>query len=379
MQCRFVHPEQVENGFLEREGICALILPYTLAMSDDEIRAVESFVRRGGLLIADYLPAAMDWHCRPREGGGLDRLLGIQSRGITADFLDGKAVLGRAASPARKDSEILSCLGTAGVRVATGRAAGTFVAANRGNGAGQWPAIVVNRAGKGRTLYLNFLYDYRCDYTDPAAQPLDRTLRALLKETLAEVGIRAPLAVTADGKEQSYLEVVPCHRDKADCFFILQDYLFPQGQADYHKERVRVVFPKRGYVYDMRRGKFLGLSQSVEVRLSPGDATALCLLPYEVEAVKVTGTVRARVGTTPKFEIALTASQGAPGNHVVRVEVVAPEGKRLSWYTKNLSAPGGRAVFVLPLAVNDREGIWTITARDVLTGKTGEARLLVYR
>ena len=56
----------------------ALILPACLCLSDAEAQAIEAFCRRGGTVIADYLPGVWDQHGRGRAGGGvLDSLFGV--------------------------------------------------------------------------------------------------------------------------------------------------------------------------------------------------------------------------------------------------------------------------------------------------------------
>jgi hypothetical protein len=56
-----------------------LILPACLCLSDAEARAIEAFCRRGGTVVADYLPGVWDQHGRGRaDGGALDRLFGAR-------------------------------------------------------------------------------------------------------------------------------------------------------------------------------------------------------------------------------------------------------------------------------------------------------------
>lgn len=56
-----------------------LILPACLCLSDAEASAIASFCRRGGTVVADYLPGVWDQHGRGRAtGGALDRLFGVR-------------------------------------------------------------------------------------------------------------------------------------------------------------------------------------------------------------------------------------------------------------------------------------------------------------
>ena len=75
------------------QNIRVLILPACLCLSDAEAHAIEQFCRRGGTVIADYMPGLWDQHGRGRSAGGvLDPLFGIQhSPALTsADVFGGK-------------------------------------------------------------------------------------------------------------------------------------------------------------------------------------------------------------------------------------------------------------------------------------------------
>ncbi|MCS7224665.1 MAG: beta-galactosidase [Armatimonadetes bacterium] len=63
----FVDARQLEKGWLKQTKVKALLLPMALAMSDEEVRAVQDFVVSGGKVIADVLPAIFDEKLRPRD------------------------------------------------------------------------------------------------------------------------------------------------------------------------------------------------------------------------------------------------------------------------------------------------------------------------
>ena len=61
------------------ETVRVLVLPAVLCLSEGEARAIEAFCRRGGTVIADYLPGLFDPHGRGRkDGGALDGLFGVR-------------------------------------------------------------------------------------------------------------------------------------------------------------------------------------------------------------------------------------------------------------------------------------------------------------
>jgi hypothetical protein len=65
VQFRFLASPQIEQGELERYRV--LILPYSIAISDREARAIERFLDRGGIVIGDEQMGRMDERCRWRK------------------------------------------------------------------------------------------------------------------------------------------------------------------------------------------------------------------------------------------------------------------------------------------------------------------------
>ncbi len=73
--------------------IRVLILPACLCLSDAEANVIEQFCRRGGTVIADYMPGLWDQHGHGRAAGGiLDRLFGLKHSPAlsAADVFGGK-------------------------------------------------------------------------------------------------------------------------------------------------------------------------------------------------------------------------------------------------------------------------------------------------
>lgn len=81
----------IQNGVPPEYRV--LILPACLCLSDAEARQIEAFCRRGGTVIADYLPGVWDQHGRGRAAGGaLDSLFGVRHAPAmtSADVFGGK-------------------------------------------------------------------------------------------------------------------------------------------------------------------------------------------------------------------------------------------------------------------------------------------------
>jgi hypothetical protein len=61
----------------------------------------------------------------------------------------------------------------------------------------------------------------------------------------------------------------------------------------------------------------------------------------------------------------------------VHLDVIDPEGSSVAHYSGNLLVAGAVAAKLVPLAFNDKPGIWRLRARDLLSGDTATAELLV--
>ena len=170
---------------------------------------------------------------------------------------------------------------------------------------------------------------------------------------------------------------------------------FTDGVSDVHmvirmlgrssdKEEETFVLPRRGHVYDVRTGKYLGETDRVTAKVPYGDAAVWSVLPEKPKGVVISGlpsTVAAGADLQLTFNI--QTSQTSPNlpnlpnlpNSVIHVEVVAPDGSCRHHMKRNLLAKGGVAKLVFPTAFNDKKGRWTVRATDVLTGLSAKQTL----
>ncbi len=114
-----------------------------------------------------------------------------------------------------------------------------------------------------------------------------------------------------------------------------------------------------------------------DVAPGPGEGKVYLLLDRPIEAVAVTATPRSRLGGRVQVEVAVRDSLGPVGAVVpVRLDVLDPEGRQAEfsgWY----GARDGRLSVRLDLAANDRPGRWTVRARELASGRTGESTFTV--
>ena len=62
---------------------------------------------------------------------------------------------------------------------------------------------------------------------------------------------------------------------------------------------------------------------------------------------------------------------------VVHLDAFDPSGNKVGYYSGNLLVTQSGASKLLPFAFNDRPGVWTILAKDLLSGATEVAKLQV--
>src|SRR5262249_26699788 len=66
-QPRWITPEALSSGELTRDGTRILVLPHSIALSNEEVAAVRGFAEAGGLILADLPPGERDALGRPRN------------------------------------------------------------------------------------------------------------------------------------------------------------------------------------------------------------------------------------------------------------------------------------------------------------------------
>lgn len=141
-----------------------LILPQVMCLSRAEAEAMETFVRRGGVLVADALPGVFDEHGKARARGVLDKLFGVR-RNLDAGLLAGRGCLGavdaeRHAEPLLRRLECLDKSPRHGVLAMAERelASANGAAGKTVDGA---EAVICRRVGQGQVWYLNLApHDY---------------------------------------------------------------------------------------------------------------------------------------------------------------------------------------------------------------------------
>ena len=380
LQFDFVSSEQVEQGGLTSGKYKVLILPLSLALSEEELKSIEAFARGGGTVIADAGAGVTDEHCAWRADGSLEKLFGVKSASAPGarKLKDSgeKLTLTDAGAAFGIRAEDLAGLNAAepGLKAAGGEALAR---------AGDADAVIVRRVGSGRTIYLNALLDryakLRAEKSGGDAQ------RALVNALLERAGVRPAIeALSADGRRLTHALVARYKFGESEVLTVVTDNVALEGVVGrdgvtvYNdaglgrvaRQEMTVRLPRKAYVTDVRTGKRFGFTDAVRTSVVVGDALVLGLSPAE-GSVTLSGPPSAALGAHVRFGINVAAA----GRHLVRCHFFAPDGSMLEAYAKNVVAEDGRAAVVLPSALNDPAGVYTLRVTDVVTGATAEAKL----
>jgi Beta-galactosidase trimerisation domain/Beta-galactosidase len=379
LQFDFVSSEQLERGRLSSGKYRVLILPMSVALSAEESKAVEEFVRGGGVVIADAATGMMDEHCAWRGSGALNELFGITSADST------KRTLGGGASLEVTDEGTRWGLDAAGLVGVTSAENGVHASAtsNALARAGDSDAVIARQVGKGQTFYLNALFDrypkLRGEKSGGAGY------RALLGALLERAGVRPSAEVLSpDGRRLTHAQVARYSFGDSEVLAVVTDNVALEGATgrdgvtvyndaglgQVARQEITVRLPRKVHVTDVRTGKRLGLTDTVHTSVVVGDALVLGLSPSE-DAIKLSGPATAALGEHVRFTIDSEPS----GRRLVRCHFFAPGGSVLDAYAKNVLVEGARATVVLPSALNDPAGVYTLRVTDVVSGATAEMKV----
>ena len=278
LQPHWLSPELLANGALEARGIRMLVLPHVLALSDREATAIERFVQRGGVVVADVAPGEFDGHGRQRARPALASL-GGKIRLTEALRRDDAPVV--PILDALRDARVVPMFSVE-------TADGTVLR-----------DVDVRQFRNGRVTIVGLLRD--------------------LPEK-GELGVSQP------------------------AFLRLRQ---PVWRTD-----LRAAVPAE------QAARF-------SIQLDPAQPTVLALSPGKLPKPVLIGPRKARLGDVVPFRLRLSGPSPA-AVHVLHLEARDPTGQIVAAYSANIALRGGKGRWQLNLALNDKPGTWTITARDGL-------------
>jgi hypothetical protein len=274
LQYDFLSSQQIVEGKLGELGYKVLVLPESLAMSEEEAAQIKTFVRNGGTAIADFLPGVFDEHCKRRKAGVLDGFFGV-SRPAKGMIQQPETSVGIGFM---KDKQKVP-LGPAelSLRLVTGKPAAIVTTSLFEKAVADNVPVVIERGiDKGKTFYLNL---------SPIDYPKDRLLgkgaelREIVGDILSRSGVKPAVKVTGDREAPVGCEVITYQGDGRRYLAIIRnpeyevsslgEIGFTDNSRFEKPERLTVELEDAAEVRELLSGRDFGKTDRVEVTQDP--------------------------------------------------------------------------------------------------------------
>jgi hypothetical protein len=371
----FVAYAKLEQG-LDPKRTRVFVLPMSLALSEAERKALDAYVRAGGILVADAAAGLVDDHAAWRPGA-LDALFGIAT-GAPAERHFDASKSGAVERTAAGRAFGLPAEGLDGLEALEKDVRGTRAAALLTVGGA--PAVFVRREGAGHAVYLNLTFERyageRAKAYGGAAQ------RRLLAALLERLGVRPAVRVEdAQGRPLAQAQVARYRFGAADVVAVLQEVgeaatrygrdgvalQDDSASAEAVRQAVVVRLPRAGFVTNVRTGEDLGRTDVVRTSLAAGDALVLAVQDERPE-LRLAGPGRETLGRPVAFRL---ASAGA--ERLVRCHVFDAAGAFVPEYASNVLLDGSEGACAWPSALDDPPGRYRVEATDLTSGRRATA------
>lgn len=302
---------QDEGGKTKLKDYQALVLPCTVAMSEETQKVVADFAERGGTVLADVVPGRWDDHGKPFEGGGL---------------LENLLKRAEAQNPTGASKKLLS----------------------------EVPC------GKGRLICLN-------------TNPQLKRHGELIRDLLDKAGLDKMAMVETKGSYETYgfqkglcryLGVIGIGEGEGVAGKIIRE---AQKEADAMTIRLK----EKAHLYDVRAKKYLGYTDTITTEAYREKGQFYAVMPYQINGVEAKCEFDEK-GREFWYEAQVKVSDGPVQDQVLRVDVTAPDGVPVRWYSGNFWTKGGKLEMRVPMALNDKPGNWKINITDVVSGESAE-------
>jgi hypothetical protein len=200
----------------------------------------------------------------------------------------------------------------------------------------------------------------------------DEVLRRLFAVLLNKAGVEGGAELDLSKAHGFRGEYVTLRYGEADILALLAD-----PRRDQKTEKLTLRLDKKRFAYDLRAGKRLRRSRKIRVSLARGDAFAVAALPYEVTELVLTTLDTVRTGRRLPIRIAIKTRDGSPGDHLVHVTFNRGLALPIPYYAQDVACAHGEGETYIPLALDEAAGIYTVAARDVLTGVTAQTLVAI--
>ena len=379
LQFDFVSSTDLEKNSISPGKYKILILPLTLALSDIELNNIQLFISNGGVVIADAAPGFVDQHCAWQQRDSLNALFGITSNNpINRELKNSLAELSLTEEGVRwgLNPQDLSEMSIAEPLLKASTGAPLLRGATG-------DAAILRQVGKGWAIYLNVLLDH---YPKQRASNFGgSSYRSLINSILAKVGMRPAVDVLGgDGKPVTQAQIVRYKFANNELLAVVKENVSlagvvgKDGVTVYNdanlgqvaKQDLTIKLPRKYFVADVRTGKQLGQTDVIHASTLIGDALILGLSPVQ-NKIKVEGPATAQRGQSVKLPL----TSETTGRILIRCHVFGPDGTFIPIYSRNILLDKDRSTFVIPFALNETPGKYTVRATDVVTGASSETTI----
>lgn len=357
---QYFTPEQLEAGKLDPAKTPVFLLMLAQAMTDKTFEVLKDYVEKGGILIADAVPAIWDINGIARNKKELAAFFGCNYS------LDG---FGKSPLSFSKDGKTLPIKPANGnIKVTGGKSLiearkqnvdikfGSIEVASREASVGTVPGMILTRHGKGAVIYMNTTLE---NYEASRAKSLNsEPVQDVLLSVLKNAGVKVP-----DFKLPSGTEVV---RHKLGNVTIFVMTRIPRADKN-DSSKFKLVIPESSVVYDVRNKTHKSGQKEISGEIQPGDAKVFAISPEALKDFDFNAEIKNGI-----ISFSLAADKNQP--RVFHLEILDGSGKCVRHYSHNFRVDGIKKD-TIALGIGEFHGKITIRATDVITGESKEIEL----
>jgi hypothetical protein len=341
----YVAYRQLENKPLDDYKI--IVLPTSESLSDKEIKGLASFVRNGGILIADVVPGIYDQHGTPRASADLLAIFGLKKQGAVVK--ENVVLKGIAGDLKGMEKEI--DIYESGIELASAVPHASI------NGK---PAVLVNAYGKGKAVYLACNIIGKCGELgamrkNPKNSHIMNPINAFFGKFIQEQKVAPQASV-----DLASTKVVTRQLGSAKIIGIIRD-ISQTKDFDVSPHDAVVQCREKAHIYDLLERKYIGYTDAFTYHFTATTQSAFLLLPYKPDRIEARREV-------DSIKVSLAVPQGSKTiNHIFRATFTAPDGQVSPAYSGLVFADGAEAVIPFIPPLNQPETGWTVQISDVAT------------
>jgi hypothetical protein len=339
LQFDFISYGDIEKGMLRERGYRALVLPMSLALSDDEVQAIREFVSTGGTVIADALSGVMDDRSAFRGTRSLTEVFGIETAPVDA-------------------ATIIELEGEPEVKLRGAKAH---------SGESGRPILLQNRFGEGQAFLLNYFLN---GYPEDKREGRNQTALERMKKILGAAGLSPKVRLASSSGEPV-----------SDC----ATYLFTSGQTQLYglvpgKDRkgsqsIRITLEDEKTVYDVRRRRQVGSGSSFAVEIEPAIPRLFAFVDGQVAKLQLEAPSVASFGEEVRVDFRVDGVENY--RSVATVAVTDSRGREIPYYGGNVDIIGSEGRHSFRPALNDEAGSWRVLVTDTISGVAAEATVRI--